>query len=120
MKASGKIGSVRVYVSDSVEQRFETDIHNYKNAFKLSSTQFRDIAVLDWICRELPVNRGADKSLARPGRKQARKHVRDAHDFNNIETWAVTKFFFPPLKGKVPKEIHAILTNISFFPSWWG
>ena len=26
----------------------------------------------------------ADKSLARPGRKQARKHVRDARDFNKI------------------------------------
>ena len=37
---------------------------------------------------------GADKSLARPGRKQARKHVRDAHHFNNIETRAVIKFFF--------------------------
>jgi len=31
----------------------------------------------------------------------------DAHDFNNIETWAVIKFFF--LWGKMPKEIHAIL-----------
>jgi len=38
--------------------------------------------------------RGADKSLARTGRKQARNHVRDARDFNNIETRAV-KFFFP-------------------------
>ena len=37
--------------------------------------------------------RGADKSLARPGRKQARKHVRDARDFNNIETRAVIKIF---------------------------
>ena len=36
---------------------------------------------------------GADKSLARPGRKQARKHVRDARDFNNIETRAVINFF---------------------------
>jgi len=53
--------------------------------------------------------RGADKSLARPGRKQARKHVRDARDFNNIETRAVIKFFF--LQGKAPKEIHAILTE---------
>ena len=33
----------------------------------------------------------------------------DARDFNNIETRAVTKFFFP-LHGKAPKEIHAILT----------
>jgi len=36
---------------------------------------------------------GADKSLARPGRKQAQKHVRDACDFNNIKTRAVIKFF---------------------------
>ena len=49
--------------------------------------------------------RGADNSLARPGRKQARKHVRDARDFNNIETRAVIKYFFPP------KEIHTILTE---------
>jgi len=53
--------------------------------------------------------RGADKSLARPGRKQARKHVRDARDFNNIETRAVIKFIF--LQGKASKEIHAILTE---------
>ena len=53
--------------------------------------------------------RGADKSLARPGRKQARKNVRDASDFNKIETRAVIKFLF--LHGKVPREIHAILTE---------
>ena len=53
--------------------------------------------------------RGADKSLARPGRKQARKNVRDARDFNNMETRAVIKFFL--LQGKAPKEIHAILTE---------
>ena len=33
----------------------------------------------------------------------------DARDFNNIETRTVIKFFFP--HGKVPKEIHAILTE---------
>jgi len=55
--------------------------------------------------------RGADESLARPGRKQARKHVRDARDFNNIETRAIIKFFFFFLQGKAPKEIHAILTE---------
>ena len=55
-------------------------------------------------------HRGADKSLARPGRKQVRKHVRDARDFNSIETRAVNKFFFS-LQGKAPKEIHAILTE---------
>jgi len=51
---------------------------------------------------------GVDKSLARPGRKQSRKHVREARDFNNIET-ELSSFFF--LQGKVPKEIHAILTE---------
>jgi len=54
--------------------------------------------------------RGADKSLARPGRKQAQKHVKDARNFNKIETRAVIRFLF--LRGKVPKEIHAILTEI--------
>ena len=53
--------------------------------------------------------RGADKSLARPGRKQARKHVRHARDFNNIETRAVIKS--PPPQGNEPKEIHAIMTE---------
>jgi len=56
-------------------------------------------------------NRGADKSLAQPGRKQARKYARDARDFNNIETRAVIKFFLFFLQGKAPKEIHAILTE---------
>ena len=55
------------------------------------------------------VYQDADKSLARPGRKQARKHVRDARDFNNIETRAVKISFF--LQGKAPKKIHAILTE---------
>jgi len=51
-----------------------------------------------------------DNPLARSGRKQARKHVRDARDFNNIETRAVIKFLFF-LQGKTPKEIHTILTE---------
>ena len=51
----------------------------------------------------------ADKSLARPGRNQTRKHIRDVRDFNNIETRAVIKFLF--LQGKTPNEIHAILTE---------
>jgi hypothetical protein len=60
--------------------------------------------------------RGADKSLARKERKQARKHVRDARDFN-IETRAVIKFLFF-LQGKEMKEIHAILieTLACFLP----
>ena len=55
------------------------------------------------------IYRGADKSLARPGRKQARKHVGDARDFDKIEMRAVIKFLF--LQGKSPKEIYAILTE---------
>jgi len=51
---------------------------------------------------------GADKSLALRGRKQVHKHVRDARDFNNIETRAASFVF---LQGKAPKEIHAILTE---------
>ena len=63
--------------------------------------------------------RGADKSLARPGRKQARKHVRDARDFNKIEKRAVIKFLF--LQGKAPKEIHAILTEtLACFLRGWA
>jgi transposase len=34
----------------------------------------------------------------------------DVSIFNNIETQAVIKYFF--LQGKVPKEIHTILTEI--------
>ena len=60
-------------------------------------------------CPYIYIYRGADKSLARPGRKQAQKHVRDACDFNNIETRAVFKFVF--LQGKAPKEIYGILTE---------
>jgi len=52
---------------------------------------------------------GADNSLARPGRKLARKHFRDARDFNKIETRTVINVLF--LQGKAPKEIHAILTE---------
>ena len=37
---------------------------------------------------------GADKSLARPGMKQARKNVRYARDFNNIKALAVIRFSF--------------------------
>jgi len=33
----------------------------------------------------------------------------DSRDFNNMETRAVINFFF--LRGKAPKEIHAILTE---------
>jgi len=55
------------------------------------------------------IHRGAPKSLAQPGRKQARKQVRDARDFNKIETRTVIKFL--SVQGKAPKEIHAVLTE---------
>ena len=60
---------------------------------------------------------GADKSLVRLGRKQARNHIRDARDFNNIETRSDIKFVF--LQGKAPNEIHAILkeTWACFIPA---
>ena len=62
-------------------------------------------------------------SLPRPGGKQARKHVRDARDFNNIETRAVIKFLPPPppttRQGAEGNSRHSD-RNISFFPSWSG
>ena len=58
--------------------------------------------------------RCADKSLTRPGRKPARKHVRDARDFNKIETWAVIKFLF--LQGTEGNSRHSD-RNISLFPA---
>jgi len=64
---------------------------------------------------QLSKYRGADKFLPRPGRKQARKHVRDARDFNNIEKRAVIKFLFFFLQDRAPKEIHVILTEILDF-----
>ena len=63
----------------------------------------------------LAIYRGADKSLAPTGRKQALKHVRDARGYDNTETRDVIKFFFF-LHAKAPKVIHAILTEtLAFF-----
>ena len=63
--------------------------------------------------------RSADKSLVRPGRKEAWKHVREARDFNNIETRAVIKFFFPARQGAEGNSRHSD-RNIILFPSWSG
>jgi hypothetical protein len=64
---------------------------------------------------------GADKFLARPGRQQARKHVRDVRGFNNIETRAVIKFFFFfPARQVVEGNLRHSDRNISLFPSWLG
>jgi len=64
--------------------------------------------------------RGADKSFARPGKKQARKHVRDAREFNNIEMRAVIIFFFFPARQGAEENSHHSDRNISLFPSWSG
>jgi len=61
----------------------------------------------------------ADKSLARPGRKQARKHVRNARDFNNIETRAVIKFFSLARQGAEGNSCHSD-GKIGLLPSWSG
>ena len=64
--------------------------------------------------------RGADKSLARPGWKQARKHVREGRDFNDMEMRAVIKFFFSPARqGAEGNWLHSD-RNISLFTSWSG
>jgi len=76
----------------------------------LSPSKRRSAQFVDRSCDAF-LYRDDDKSLARSGRKQARKHGRDARDFNNTETRAVIKLIF--LQGKAPKEIHAILTNTS-------
>ena len=60
--------------------------------------------------------RGADKSLAQPGRKQARKHVRDARNFNKIEKRAVIKIFFSARQSAEGNSSHSD-RNISLFPS---
>jgi len=58
--------------------------------------------------------RDADKSLTRPGSKQARKHVRDTRDFNNIETRAVIRYFSPARQVAEEKLINSFRDN-SFF-----
>ena len=60
--------------------------------------------------------RGADKSLARPGRKQARKHIRDVHDFNNIDTRAFIKIFFFPSRQDAEGNSRHSFRNIILFP----
>jgi len=73
--------------------------------------------VLPSVCLEY---RGADKSLARPGRKQSRKHVRDVRDFNHIEMRAAIKFFFFPARQGAEGNLRHSDRNISLFPSWSG
>jgi len=64
--------------------------------------------------------RSADKSLARPGRKQAQKYIRDARDLNNIEMRAAIKFFFFPASQGAEGNSSPSDRNISLFLSWSG
>jgi len=79
---------------------------------------------LNWLSVEavavlsIPVP-SADKSLAPPGMKQTRKHVRDARNFSNIDTRAVIKFFFPARQGAEGYSGHSD-RNISLFLSRSG
>ena len=59
--------------------------------------------------------RGADKSLDRLGRKQARKRVRDASDFNNIETANYHRVPPTATQGAEGNSRHSD-RNISLFP----
>ena len=79
------------YTTYSYETRF--------NIILLPKPQFKRLKILFLRLLSKCQYWGADKSLARPGRKQARKHVRDARDFNNIETRAVIK-----LQGKTRRR----------------
>ena len=68
-------------------------------------------------CRALILSiiyRDADKSLARPGRKQARNHVRDARFPQHRDASCNQVFFRPARQGA--EEIHTILTEtLAFF-----
>jgi len=61
--------------------------------------------------------RGDDKSLAWPGRKQARKHVRRRARFHQHRDASCHQFFFPARQGAEGNSRHSD-RNISLFLSW--
>jgi len=63
--------------------------------------------------------RGADMSLARPGGKQARKHVRDAARFQQHRHATCHQVSFPARRGAEGNSRHSD-RSISLFPSWSG
>jgi len=71
-----------------------------KNAHEVKSN-----VIIRLSCR---LDQGADKYLARPGRKQAPKHVRTCAISTKPRRELSSSFFF---QGKAPKEIHANLTE---------
>ena len=85
----------------------EAFILEFFHAFRTNPFYRTKVLTTNYAAYEIP--RLLISPYPRPGMKQARKHVRDALDFNNIETRAVIKLFSE--HGKAPKEIHAILTE---------
>jgi len=71
------------------------------------------------VIRVLGNYRSADKSLARPGRKQARKNVRDALFQQHRDASCHQVFFFPARQG-AERNSHHYDRNINLFPSWSG
>jgi len=63
--------------------------------------------------------RGADKSLARPGRKEARKHVRRRARFQQHRDASCHQVFLPAMQGAEGNSHHSD-RNIILFPSWSG
>jgi len=59
---------------------------------------------------------GADKSLARPGRKQARKNVRRSARFQQHRDASSHQFSFPARQGAEGNSRRSD-RNISLFPS---
>jgi len=109
-----------VYLLDlSIAQRSIFLLHTLHSlatkGYSLSARHWMWPAAHASIILQYHLYRGADKSLARPGRKQAQKHVGDACDFNNIETWAVTKYPPPPPHTKDRGEKNTPFNKKMFF-----
>ena len=83
------------FISDAAFFGLSDELAGIEHVFNVvvSASQYLEYASSQTLQFYVVSTRVADKSLLRPGRKQARKHVRDARNFNNVETRAV-KFFF--------------------------
>ena len=64
--------------------------------------------------------RRSDKSLARPGRKQARKRVTDERDFEQHRDASCHQIPLPLAKQDAKGNASQSDRNISLFPSWSG
>ena len=65
------------------------------------------------------LNRGADKPLARPRRKQALKHVKDARGFKKTSRRELSSRFFPAEQSSEGNLRYSGRNN-SLFLSWSG